>query len=696
MAVTSTVDQVQYTGTGALATYQVPFYFLQSADLLLELQTAAGVAPTPLVLGTDYTVAGAGVLTGGTITLVAGDLASGAVLTIARDPALTQEITFRAQGPIPASGLNNGLDLATMQIQAARTRANNAIQIPLVESLAGLNTTLPPAAVRASTVLGFDASGNVLLVANNGSSTAVTATGSTTPRLLANRFAELFNVMDFGAVGNDVNDDTAAINAACAACVSGGVRGIVYFPKGTYKVTSGLTIDLNWYGVLGERAKIDASSMTTGALFTVKSSYSGSPYYQGDVSIQGLELVGPGSGSSVDGLYYNDATSGAAHLLVQSLNVHAFRYGLNIGNNSYAVSHVQCAFWGCARGIWMGPSLTNAGERLSFYGCDIYNNTLGVKQDFGSGEMFFSQCSIDYNTKQIETTSGVVICTDCHIESDPSVHTSAPFTCNTSGASGLLRFAGCRFVYKSVAGNAGFTSMFDTDNTTGGVVIDNCWYDIGGTVLPSSWIAKKTGVGRYVETNYATNPNTNVLWWPTATSGENLMNDPGFEGAAFPQDLIQIEGDTAAITARITGTNINLTQDATQYHSGAKSLKMQKGAGFNARFAIIVPIRNKGRVFGSIWYTKPGTGAGSFIIGVGYLNMLAMGNAITNPLTYNETDTGSVTIAISGTSAIGWTQQFLNFPVAPANATHAYIFVNANSFTGSDALYFDDLVMTEN
>ncbi len=161
MAVTSTVDAVQYTGTGSTSLFQVPFYFLQAADLLVERQTAAGAAPTALVLGTDYNVAGAGVLTGGTITLLGGNLASGAVLTIARDPALVQDTTFQAQGPIPASSLNNGLDLATMQIQAARTRANNAIQIPLVESLAGLTTVLPVAATRANQAVLFDASGNV-------------------------------------------------------------------------------------------------------------------------------------------------------------------------------------------------------------------------------------------------------------------------------------------------------------------------------------------------------------------------------------------------------------------------------------------------------------------------------------------------------------------------------------------------------
>lgn len=50
-----------------------------------------------------------------------------------------------------------------------------------------------------------------------------------------------FNVIDFGAVGDGVTDDTAAIQAAINAANPRG--GIVYFPRGDYLISSGLTID---------------------------------------------------------------------------------------------------------------------------------------------------------------------------------------------------------------------------------------------------------------------------------------------------------------------------------------------------------------------------------------------------------------------------------------------------------------------
>lgn len=70
------------------------------------------------------------------------------------------------------------------------------------------------------------------------------ATGSNTARSLANRFADVVNVKDYGALGNGVADDSSEIQAAIDACPAGGA---VYFPKGSYlafriKVTKNLSI----------------------------------------------------------------------------------------------------------------------------------------------------------------------------------------------------------------------------------------------------------------------------------------------------------------------------------------------------------------------------------------------------------------------------------------------------------------------
>jgi hypothetical protein len=78
----------------------------------------------------------------------------------------------------------------------------------------------------------------------------ITATGSTTARSLPDRFADVVNVKDFGAVGNGVADDTAAIQAAINSVTSGSKIGL-FFPRGTYLINgalsfSGRFISFDW------------------------------------------------------------------------------------------------------------------------------------------------------------------------------------------------------------------------------------------------------------------------------------------------------------------------------------------------------------------------------------------------------------------------------------------------------------------
>jgi len=81
---------------------------------------------------------------------------------------------------------------------------------------------------------------NQVLLGNDMSDDTVVATGSTEPRTLANRFADVINVKDFGAVGDGVTDDTNAIQAAINSShhANTGIKDIIFFPAGKYKVTT--------------------------------------------------------------------------------------------------------------------------------------------------------------------------------------------------------------------------------------------------------------------------------------------------------------------------------------------------------------------------------------------------------------------------------------------------------------------------
>jgi len=72
--------------------------------------------------------------------------------------------------------------------------------------------------------------GTAWIRTNFNETTPFLSTGSTAARTLANRFADVVNVKDFGAVGDGITDDTVAIQSAIALASGKSI----YFPNGIY------------------------------------------------------------------------------------------------------------------------------------------------------------------------------------------------------------------------------------------------------------------------------------------------------------------------------------------------------------------------------------------------------------------------------------------------------------------------------
>ena len=85
-------------------------------------------------------------------------------------------------------------------------------------------------------------------------------TGAQT-RTVEAKLRETVSVKDFGAVGDGVTDDTAAIQAAMDAAQN------IYFPTGTYNITSPLYLDTrkHLYGNVNGQPVISKSTATTGS-----------------------------------------------------------------------------------------------------------------------------------------------------------------------------------------------------------------------------------------------------------------------------------------------------------------------------------------------------------------------------------------------------------------------------------------------
>ena len=84
----------------------------------------------------------------------------------------------------------------------------------------------------------------------------------------SNLNAPFFNVMDFGAQGDNSTDDTASVNATVAAASVSG--GIVFFPEGTYKLTSTLVVGdrrVSLMGCGGEASTLAFQSASGGGIY---------------------------------------------------------------------------------------------------------------------------------------------------------------------------------------------------------------------------------------------------------------------------------------------------------------------------------------------------------------------------------------------------------------------------------------------
>jgi hypothetical protein len=151
--INDTTPRIQYTATSGQTVFTVPFEFFENADLKVYKNS------TLLTITTNYTVTGAGVTGGGSVTLTSGATA-GDVITIFRDIAVKRVTDFPTSGPFNISALNNDLDRIVAMVQEREDEITRVVQLSDTDSSASLQ--LPPVATRASKVLGFDSTGNTI------------------------------------------------------------------------------------------------------------------------------------------------------------------------------------------------------------------------------------------------------------------------------------------------------------------------------------------------------------------------------------------------------------------------------------------------------------------------------------------------------------------------------------------------------
>lgn len=370
MTIANIPSVVNYTATGTTAVFAVPFTFFEDSDLYVTL---GGVAQT---LGVDYTVSGQDVVFTAAPT--------GAVV-IRRLTPYSQTTDLSNQGVFLAESLEKAIDRAVAQIQQLKDGVLTAAGV--VQS-------------------------------GDSSAATVIGTGTTTARSLANRFGEIINVKDFGAVGDGIADDTAAIQAAIVAASrvsifnadwGVGEGGTVFFPRGVYLITAPLAWTADGVHLEGE-----GSSNATSIKVALASNPATTDAIQIGVSSGGTPARRAGLRRL--SVYADDTTKcrdlvsidGATWWRIEDVNLYqAGRYGLTIGGtlDGYA-ANLRTSYCGDS-GVFIKADSAGTGHTTTdFHHLYSHNNQkYGVLLERSHVTNFFGSI-IEFNGAGGDATQG--------------------------------------------------------------------------------------------------------------------------------------------------------------------------------------------------------------------------------------------------------------------------------------------------
>lgn len=319
----------------------------------------------------------------------------------------------------------------------------------------------------------------------------VTATGSTTARSLANRFADTVNVKDFGAVGDGVTDDTAAIQAAITAMSP---WGTLIIPEGVYKTTSTITLPAfyNLNGVMVTGVGNGTVIKPTSAVTTVFNCL-------GDfITFDGLQIDG-------------------------SLTSNATGIVLNGGNNNNNVTVKNCFFGVMSKGVELRT------DSWSVHSCRFTDVTTAIDcanwamngscyDNYVLGGITSIRLTKDNSVASPKRAEGVRIFSNCFLNTAPS-------------AKAIIIEAGLEIsIFNNIVdqtGSAGYGiyAQAMTGDTISHIKIQNNWLAGGVTSAGHAlWVSQGSGDNAnniWIEGNTLTS--TDV-----ATNGATLTNIAGY------------------------------------------------------------------------------------------------------------------------------------------------------------------------
>lgn len=331
--------------------------------------------------------------------------------------------------------------------------------------------------------------------------TIIQATGITTGRW-KRIFNGTVNLKCFGAKGDGITNDTTVLKN-CLALIN--IEKII-IPKGTYKVTESLSLNIWEYDIEGQQATIDISNLN-GTTYPFAITFPSSVDLVNKHSISGLTFLG--NNTTADFIDLSLSGSGhIAHIGFYNCVVINFKNQLVFGRNSSNIYFTKCKFYHestqyrSGNAIYIAPSAsTNSGEQLSFSQCQFGGNKYVLECDAGlTGSINFDQCALVYFNSCIKmTASGRASLNQCSIESN--IHTEEWFYVGTKGD---IKINQSEFVFTTTNLN-NYIFKVNSSNLFGGIVLRDCTYNIApATTISIDCFSNKTAYGKVQASNLNT------------------------------------------------------------------------------------------------------------------------------------------------------------------------------------------------
>lgn len=394
---------------------------------------------------------------------------------------------------------------------------------------------------------------------------------------------------DFGAVGDGIADDSAAIQRAFDTLAARRISGVVILqPVHAYRCNDTLTLDCSVVSLWGQGA-LDFSACT-GPCIRVIASSSAPPHtaennygHRGMIS-GALRLNGGGTERTSVGILFDSATPGtAAQLLVENLSISDCGVGIVFGARAYNNVFVRCDVFRCATCVRWSPAADN-GERNTFIGCTLFNSRTAVELNQPASAIHLVSCSIDYTDTVYSVNGGAIFASDCHHESNSWA--GRPFRCSGDGATIQMRGGAMIGQSEKLPTDIMFEIGKGASIRLDAMFLHNIVLATVGRGV-TTWA---TGAGDF---HAAGCESYNMSRLPVRLhEARTMLADPNFEADAWQDVVWRLDDGGKALTSRYgdAGDGIVLQRVRTNGQS-ALSVVKRSGAGALARMVLMcVPV----------------------------------------------------------------------------------------------------------